>query len=301
MSFQITTAFVEQYSANVEHLAQQMESRFDGKIREESQTGKTKFFEQLGATTAVKRTSRHGDTPRVDSNHQRRASYLNDYDWADLIDSLDDVKMLIDPKSSYSQSAAMAMNRAKDQEVIAAATGDAYADVGGGSGAVSAVALPSSQKVAVDYVASGVAANSGLTLAKLIKSKDILGKAEVPAGTQIYFAYSQQQLTDLLTNVSQVSSSDFAAVKALVDGEVSYFMGYEFIKTELLSLAATDYRTCFAYAKTGLLRSMGQAPSGSIDKRPDKNNAYQVYFNGSFGAARMQEKFVVQVLCDESP
>ena len=98
-----------------------------------------------------------------------------------------------------------------------------------------------------------------------------------------------------------MSNSDYAAVKALVDGEVSFFMGFEFIKTELLSLASTDYRTCFAYAKTGLLRSMGQAPSGSIDKRADKNNAYQVYFNGSFGASRMQEKFVVQVLCDESP
>jgi hypothetical protein len=302
MSFQITTPFVEQFSANVEHLAQQMESRFAGKVREESQQGKSKAFEQLGATQAVKRTSRHADTPRVDSNHQRRWAYLSDYDWSDLVDSLDDVKMLIDPKSSYAQSAAMAMNRAMDEEVIAAATGTAYADTGGGNGAGSPVVLPSTQKIAVNYVASGSPANSGLTLAKLIKAKSILGKAEFPAGSQTYFAYTQQQLDDLLLNVAQVSNADYAAVKALVDGEVSYFMGFNFIKTELLAHnVSTDVRTCFAYVKVALLRNIGKAPSGSVDKRPDKNNAWQVYSNMSVGAARMQEKGVVEVLCDESP
>lgn len=302
MSVQITTAFTEQYSANVEHLAQQMESRFEGKVREESQQGKSKAWEQLGATKAVKRTSRHADTPRVDSNHQRRWCYLNDYDWADLVDTLDDVKMLIDPKSSYAQSAAMAMNRAMDEEVIAAATGTAYADTGGGSGAGSPVSLPSGQKVAVNYVPSGTPANSGLTLGKLIKAKSILGKAELPKGTGFYFAHSQQQLDDLLVNVNQVSSADYAAVKALVEGEVSYFMGFNFIKTELLSLnTTTDVRTCFAYAKIALLRSKGQAPQGSIDKRTDKNNAWQVYYNMSVGATRMQEVGVVEVLTDESP
>ena len=97
MSDQITTAFVEQYSSNVEHLAQQKECRFEGKVRTVSQKGKTQFFEQLGATTAVKRTTRHADTPRVDSDHQRRQVTLTDYDWSDLVDTLDDVKMLISP------------------------------------------------------------------------------------------------------------------------------------------------------------------------------------------------------------
>ena len=297
MSTQISAAFVEQYSQNVEHLVQQMDSRFAGKTRSESQKGKTKFWEQLGATRAVKRTSRHADTPRVDSSHQRRACYLNDYDWSDLVDSLDDTKMLIDPKSPYAQSAAMAFLRAKDEEVIAAATGTSYADKDG-SGATIATVLPSSQKVAVNYGGSSV----GMTLAKLIKTKSILGKNEIPKGSQLYFAYSQQQLDDLLLNVSQVSNSDYAAVKALVDGEVSYFMGFEFIKTELLTLTtATDVRTCFAYAKPGILAAIGQDGQGRITERADKNYATQVYYNMSVGATRMQEAMVVEVMCDESP
>jgi len=308
MSTQITAAMVEQYAANVEHLGQQMDCRFDGKVRSESQKGKTKFFEQLGATSAVKRTARHADTPRIDSLHRRRAVYLQDYDWSDLVDSLDDVKLLINPESSYAVSAAMAMNRAKDEEIISAATGTAYADTTGG-GSVAAVVLPSTSKVAVDYVLTGSAANSGLTLAKLIKAKSNLTKSEVPSGTKLYMAVTQQQVDDLLNNVSQVSSSDYAAVKALVNGDVNFFAGLEFIRlgsdssnTAALTLnSSTDVRTCFAYAQAGLLLSTGQDASSNISIRNDKNDAVQVYSNMSCGASRLQEAYVQEVLCDESP
>jgi len=168
--------------------------------------------------------------------------------------------------------------------------------------------LPSTSKIAVDYVASGAATNSGLTLAKLIKAKSNLTKSEVPSGTRLFMVVTQQQIDDLLNNVAQVSSSDYAAVKALVNGDVSYFAGLEFIRlgsaaanSAALSLnASTDVRTCFAYAQVGLLRSMGQDASSDISLRPDKNNAVQVYSNMSVGATRLQEEYVQEVLCDES-
>lgn len=301
MSLQIDAAFVEQYGSNIEHLVQQQESRFQGKCRMESQKSKTKFWEQLGATKAVKRTSRHGDTPRVDSKHRRRQCILNDYDWSDLVDTLDDTKMLISPTSSYAQSAAMAMNRAKDEEVIDAATGTSYADVTG-AGATSAQTLDSSQQVAVDYVLSGSAANSGMTLPKMVKAKSILGKNEVPRGTKKYMAITQQQLDDMLNSIDQVTNADYAAIKALVEGEVDYFMGFNFIRTELLTLnSSTDVRTCFAYAYHGLLCSVGQDYKARITERDDKNYATQVYFNMAIGATRMQEKLVVAIYADESP
>ena len=302
MSQHITVAFVDQFRNNVSHLVQQGDSRFTGKVRQETQKGKSQFFEQLGATAAVLRSSRHGDTPQIDSIHERREVRLNDYDWADLIDTLDDNKMLISPTSSYAQSAAMAFNRVKDQEVIAAATGSAFANKSGsGANGTSATPLPASQKVAVDFGAAP-ATNSGLTLSKLIEAKSILGKNEVPKGSKLYMVHSQQQLDDLLINVNQVSSSDYAAVKALVDGDVSYFMGFEFIKTELLALdGGTDVRTCFAYEHNGLLLSLGQDFKARIAERTDKNHATQVYCNMSVGATRMQEKCVVQILADESP
>ena len=108
MSVQITTAFVEQYKGNVEHLVQQKGSRLRQAVSVETVTGKNAFFEQIGSTAAQQRTSRHSDTPRMDTPHARRRVSLVDFDWADLIDDEDRVRMLIDPTSPYAEAAAMA-------------------------------------------------------------------------------------------------------------------------------------------------------------------------------------------------
>ena len=160
MSIQITTAFVEQYKSNVFHLAQQKGSRLRDAVRSESVTGKSHFFERIGSTAALKRTSRHADTPRVDTPHSRRRVTMEDYDWADLIDQEDKVRMLISPQSEYAKAGAYAMGRAMDDAIIAAATGNAFAGVSGGT----SVPLPAGQKVAV--------ASSGLSLEKLISARN---------------------------------------------------------------------------------------------------------------------------------
>jgi len=131
MSVQITTAFVEQYRGNVEHLVQQKGSRLRDSVRLETVTGKNAFFEQLGSTTASKRTSRHSDTPRLDVPHARRRVSLVDYDWADLIDSEDKIRSLIDPAGPYAENAAFALGRAMDDEIITAADSAAFTGVDG--------------------------------------------------------------------------------------------------------------------------------------------------------------------------
>ena len=146
MSVQITTAFVEQYKANVLHLAQQKGSRLRDAVRTETVTGKAHFFERIGSTAAEKRASRHSDTPRMDTPHSRRKVSLDDYDWADLIDNEDKVRMLISPHSEYAMAGAWAMGRAMDDAIIAAATGTAYSGVAGGT----SVSLPSGQNYSPD-------------------------------------------------------------------------------------------------------------------------------------------------------
>jgi hypothetical protein len=299
MSLQIPVAFVEQYSANVEFLAQQMASRFSGKVRTEMQHGKSKFYEQIGATSAVRITSRHMDTPRVDTNHQRRASYLNQYVWSDLVDSLDEVNLLIDPKSAYAQNAAMAFNRAKDDEIIVAATGTAYADTGTGNGTVSAVAFPSSQAIVVSYTSTGSGANSGLTLAKLVQAKSILSAAEYPEGAKLYFAHRQKQLDNLLLNVTATNDIQTNDVKALVRGEVNHFLGFEFVRSQRLSVTSS-IALCFGWVENQLLLAIGQDARGRVSERADKNYATQVFMDMSIGATRLQETGVVSVACDET-
>ena len=106
MSTQITTAFSQQFSANVTLLSQQMGSILRGGVEEESVVGEKAFFDQVGAAAAVKRTSRHQDTPMVDTPHSRRMVTMDAYEWADLIDDADKVQLLIDPTSTYARAAA---------------------------------------------------------------------------------------------------------------------------------------------------------------------------------------------------
>jgi Phage capsid protein len=308
MSVQITSAFVEEYSANVEFLAQQTSSRLASRVRVESQKGKSRFYEQIGPATAVKVTSRHQDTPRIDTNHQRRATYLNNYVASDLIDQMDEVELLISAQSAYANNFAMAFERAKDLEIITAATGTAYADTGSGNGVVSPVTLPATQQVAVNFVqGGGTGSNSGLTLAKLIQAKSLLARAEYPEGSRIVFAFRQQQLDNLLLNVSVVNDIHTSAVKALIAGEVNYFLGMDFVRTQLLSATVpgggtgTDtVCTNFAYVETGILLAVGMDKKGRVSERDDKNYSVQVWYGMAIGATRMQEPYVVQVSCDES-
>jgi hypothetical protein len=307
MSQEITTAFVQQYSANVFHLSQQKGSRLRPTVRSESQQGKSAFYDRIGSVSAQLRTSRHEDTPQLDTPHSRRMVTLADYVWADLIDNEDKIRMLNDPTSEYVMSAMWAMGRAMDDVIIAALGGTAYS---GETGATS-VTLPNAQK----YHANTGAALSNLNVVTLRAVKMKLDQAEVDPSIKRYLVCSASQINSLLGQ-TEVTSSDYNAVKALVQGEINTFMGFEFIRVERLGVASgsasattgavgsgtsyTDSRKCYAYASDGGLLAVGADMQGKIDQRSDKNYATQVYARMSIGATRMEEAKVVEVLCKES-
>lgn len=62
----------------------------------------------------------------MDTPHSRRMVTLSDYEWADLVDDQDKIRMLIDPTSEYAMAASWAFGRSKDDVIIAAALGTAY-------------------------------------------------------------------------------------------------------------------------------------------------------------------------------
>jgi len=85
MSVNVPTAFVQQYATNVAHLLQQTGSKLRNAVMTGSAKGKAaKVVEQIGAVNAVKRTSRHADTPLISTPHAARWTFPVDYEWADL-------------------------------------------------------------------------------------------------------------------------------------------------------------------------------------------------------------------------
>ena len=286
MSNQITTAFVQQFSANITTLSQQQGSILRGAVRQESVTGEKAFFDQVGSTAAVKRTSRHGDTPLVETPHSRRMVTMDSYEWSDLIDDADKVAMLADPTNVYAQSASFAIGRAMDDAIIEAATGTAKTGKSGGT----STTLPSGQQIA--------AGSADLTIAKLIQTRKIFSQNSVDPSIPLHIVVGPEQIESLL-NTTQVTSSDFNTVSALVSGQVDTFMGMQFHISNRLAKSGNN-RTCFAFASDGITMAVGKDVMARIDERADKSYSTQVYYCATFGATRMEEEKVVQILCDES-
>ena len=284
MANTISKAFVQQFQDNLIHLAQQKGSRLRSSVNEESVTGEKFHFERLGTVAAVAKTTRHTNTPVLDVPHSRRTLSMSDFHWADLIDNEDKVRMLVNPESHYAKSGANSMARAIDDLIIAAVTGNAT----DGDGA--SIVLPEDQKIAHG--------STGLTLAKLIKAKEILDGNDIDPDEERYMVLGSKQVSNLL-NTTEVKSSDYNSIKALVQGDIDTFMGFTFLRSERLNLASTQ-RKCFAYTKSAIGLGIGSDVKTKIDVRPDKSYAHQVYLSFVAGATRIQDECVVEVLCTES-
>ena len=291
MANDITTAFVKQFGSNLDFLVQQRGSLLRNAVRTETVTGEEAYFDQLAATAAIKKTVRNSDTPLIKSEHKRRRVSMYDYEWADLIDKEDKLKMLIDPQSDYALNASWALGRSIDTAIIEAFSGTAYAGKAGGT---------ATNFTAANIVSCGA---TGMSLQKLLDGKLLLEQADVDPNEEKYVVITATQLADLL-NISEIKDADYNTVRALVRGEVNTYLGFNFIVCNRLAsinggTVAANGRSCLMFAKSGLLLAMGRDIMTRIDARADKSYATQVYAAMSIGAVRMEEEKCVQILCTE--
>ena len=285
----ITEAMVKQFGSNVEMLVQQKGSRLRGAVRVETGiVGEDAFFEQLAETAAVKKTTRNADTPLVKSDHRRRRVSMFDFEWADLVDKQDKLKLIIDPENAYAINAAWALGRAIDDEIILSFNASAST---GKTGSTS-TPLPASQLV--------LPAATGLTIDKLRQIKEILDGADVDPDEPRFIVVSPLQISDLL-ETTEVTSGDFNTIRALVGGQIDSFMGFKFIVSNRLPANVTaNGRRVFAWAQNGMLLAIAQDMETRIEQRADKSFANQVYLSLGIGTTRMQEEKVVEIDCIES-
>ncbi len=287
MSFQANTAFVQQYATNVQLLLQQRGSKLRDKVTMGSYTGKAaKAVEQVGQVTAQRRTTRHSDTPLISTPHDARWVFPDDFEFADMIDDQDKLRMLIDPTSPYAQNGAFALGRAIDDVIVTAALGTART----GENGTTNTAFLGTQAIAASAV--------GMTVAKLRSARRLFMQNEVDTDNdQLFIALTSQQIENLLAT-TEVTSSDYNTVKALVAGDIDTFMGFKFVQIERLPKVSTT-RTCFAWAKSGMHLGMWNDITTRIGERADKSYATQVYVKGTFGATRVEEGKVVSIACIE--
>ena len=297
MSQNVPTHYAQQYGNNVQLLLQQKGSKLRPTVTEQPITGAKAAVpvEQIGAVTAQRRTTRYPSLTPQDTPTDRPWVYPVDYDWNDLVDSIDKLRMIIDPTSSYVTNGTYALGRAIDDEIIAAFFGIRKT---GETGATSNdwATTGSSYTVAVNF---GAAGNVGLTVAKLREAKRILMANEVDFDEeQVTIALTSKQHDNMLGEI-QVVSMDFNERPVMVEGKITRFLGIDFKTIERLALDSNSYRRCPVYAKSGITLGLWNDVSSDVSQRKDLAGLpYQVYCFGTFGATRTEEKKLVEIKCN---
>jgi hypothetical protein len=295
MADNIASVYAVQYGTNISLLLQQKGSKLRTSVQTGSYKGKaSEVVTQYGATAARAVSTRYQPIVPVNTPNNRRWVFPEDFDWADLIDNFDKLRLLADPQSAYAQNGLYAMGRAMDDVIISGMLGD---NKTGEAGGTTTQFDSTNQRVAVNYAASG---NVGLTVDKLREARRILMENEVDLDAEpVYCAISAEQHDDLLGQIQVVSSDFNSDTPVMKDGKVMQFLGINFIHSERLPLSST-FRRCPVWVPSGVHLGMWNDIMSDITQRRDlSSHPYQVYLMGTFGATRTEEKKVVDILCAE--
>jgi hypothetical protein len=297
MSENLFKLFTTQFSTNLEMKLQQTGSKLRGKVREGMHQGKQASpVNQLGAVQLKAPAGRFAPLNRVDADFTRRWVFPQDGELPQLIDSFDELRTIVDPKSMYSDNAANAVGRAWDDCIIAAATG--VSQIGADAGGLSSETFDTTNhQIASTF---GSSAASGLTVAKMIEAKRIFRHYHVDIESDpLTLIIGSQQESDLLNQV-QVISAEYNDRPVLVDGRVTRFLGFDIVVSERLSTAA-NVRTCLAFCKSGMYLGIWKDMMNRISVREDlSGQPYQVYTSATYGATRTQPGKVLTLLCSDT-
>lgn len=296
MSNQITEAFRQQFADNFMHVAQQTESVLERAVTVVPNIqGASKSINRLGKRTAQRRTVRHGDTPINEQAHSTR--YIDLYDWedGDMIDDLDLVRTLIDPKSDYVKGMISGLNRAKDAVIIAA--------------------LGAAARSGASASASMAAANRELTNAVLNKAKLIAAReyfrandCDEETGEELYMVIGSSALGDLLTD-SNLSTAEYNTIADWHAGNIKTgkVMGFNLIHTNLVPACTTTTgpgganiypatgKCVYAFAKSGVALGIGKDKTITVGVDPSRGFNTRVYAKMALGAVRIEEEKVYEI------
>lgn len=238
------------------------------------------FIGEAARQKVIATTGRHEDHTQDDLDGLVSWAVLQFWYQALPLDPQDAVKLLMDPRGKYAMAIANTLGRQVDANLIAAAVGSATR----GEDMGTSTALPSSQKVA--------AASTGMTVAKLRAAKKILDQNEVPMEGRT-IAVNADMMDDLL-GTTEVTSSDFNTVKALVNGDFNTFLGFHFVRTEKIISTGTLATGAVCFVKQSLGLAIAEEYN-RVAQRRDKHDEWEAYGRVQFGCVRTDDKGVVQI------
>lgn len=279
MAINLSTAFVTLFDAEVKQ-AYQGQAQLRPAVRVRSGVeGSTYKFPKIGKGVAQVRIPQTDVTP-LNVTYGSVTATLSDYIAAEYSDIFMQAKVNFDERAELVKVVSGAIGRRQDQLIIDALVASSTSNT----------------------VASSVGgANTNLNLDKLLAAKKALDAKNVPMDNRHIFIHANN-LSGLLGE-TKVTSSDFNSIKALVNGELNTFLGFNFHTIGDrdeggLPLSSGD-RKVYAFHRDAIGMAEGIAPKTEINYIPEKTS-FLVSSMFSAGAVAIDAEGIVEITCDEN-
>lgn len=288
MAATINTAFISQFRDNLHSLVEQRGSKLRPSVKIDMAKGEKHFFDRLGSFQATEITDRLQDTNLIDPSHSRRMATVRRYTADTYLDDIDKLKMLVDPTNDYAIKLARAQGRQLDDIILEAALGTAAT---GKDGSGSAAFDTANQQVAHG--------SEGMTVAKLNEAIRKLVANDVDVDdVKLYLLINAKAEEDLLNDSNnQLTSFDFQDKKVMAEGGLPKFRGVNIIRCQRIpdETADTTHRSLL-YTEDAIRVAMAKDIEVKTAERADKNYVHQVSTHMQYGAVRIEEELVVDIL-----
>ena len=273
----ISSAFVELFDAEVKQ-AYQASRMLAGITRERNNVeGNVVKFPKIGKGTATVRVPQTDVTP-LNVTYSQVSVTMSDYIAAEYSDIFHQAKVNFDERRELVQVVGNAIGRRMDQLVI---------------DALNSASSPSTVATSVG------GAGTNMNLAKLLAAKKALDAKNVPAEGRCMIIHANG--LSALLDETELTSSDFATVKALSQGEIDTFLGFKFIMLgdrDEGGLPLPSTRTNFAFHRDAVGLGISMAQKSEINYVPEKTS-FLVSSMFSAGAVAIDDEGIVHISSTE--
>lgn len=277
----IETFYSEQFNTNLNLVAQQKDSKFAPYVTIQSGiVGKGAVAaEFIGKTEAKESNGRYRDTPLIEMDHERRWFMPRTFDWGTAFDSIDQMKMLQDPRSSYYDAANAAFMRRKDDVVLDGIFKKNYV----GEEHETVEELPEACYIKDE-------SKTGIT-ADILKSTvtSFLEKDVDPQMEPVALFLSPAQAEKLLNDAEYIS--DTYGQTVLDKGVLKPFAGIKNMvitnKLPLVEEGGTKYRLCPVFTKDAVAMGVWEDFNSFFYQDKNKMNLWRMGATFTIGATRL--------------
>jgi hypothetical protein len=177
-----------------------------------------------------------------------------------------------------------------------------------GKDGVTSANIPAANIIANDFVSSGTAAASKLTIDKILRAKTILrnnesyGDDAMARGVALWGCMTPDMEESLLflanaTSGNRLFSRDFMPPVLGDDGQISSFLGINWVRSTQLLFDTTDATLQYAgvWTSEAAMLDIWKEKVTKVSERPDLKYATQFYSEYAFGCVRKEDKMVVKI------